>query len=281
MTEKPTSPGDGFRAALVQTTSTNEMAENIAIVSARIREAATDGAKFVMTPETTGLMERQTKAVFEKTYPEESDPGLAAFRDLAAELGVWLVIGSLAVRVSDDKLANRSFLISGSGDVVARYDKIHMFDVDLPNGETYRESKNYQPGDTAVVAQTPWGPLGMTVCYDLRFPYLYRALAKGGARMLTVPAAFTKTTGEAHWHILLRARAIETGCFVFAPAQCGTHVDGRQTYGHSLVITPWGDVLADGGSAPGVVMADVDLTLIDKARTAVPSLTHDRKFDLS
>lgn len=280
MAENSASPGDGFRAALIQTTSTNEMAENIASVSGRIREAATDGADFVMTPETTGLMERQTKAVFEKTYPEESDPGLAAFRDLAAELGVWLVIGSLAVRVSNDKLANRSFLVSGSGDVVARYDKIHMFDVDLPNGETYRESKNYQPGDTAVVAQTPWGPLGMTVCYDLRFPYLYRALAKGGARMLTVPAAFTKTTGEAHWHILLRARAIETGCFVFAPAQCGTHVDGRETFGHSLVITPWGDALADGGSAPGVVMADVDLTLIEKARTAVPSLTHDRKFDL-
>ena len=268
-----------FRAALLQTTSSNEMAENIATVSQMIRDATTDGADFVMTPETVGLMERRTKLVFQKTNSEESDPGLAAFRDLAAELGVWLLIGSLAVRVSNDKLANRSFLIDDRGGVVARYDKIHMFDVDLPNGESYRESKNYAPGDQAVVAATPWGQLGMTVCYDLRFPYLYRALAKSGARMLTVPAAFTKTTGEAHWRTLMTARAIETGCYVFAPAQCGTHADGRETFGHSLVISPWGEVLADGGTAPGVVMADVDMSRVEKARAAVPSLKHDREFN--
>ena len=269
----------GFRAALLQITSSNDMAENIAAVSRMIRDAASDGADFVLTPETTGLMERRTKAVFEKACTEESDPGLAAFRELAADLGIWLLIGSLAVKLSADKLANRSFLIDDQGGVVARYDKIHMFDVDLPGGESYRESKNYTPGDKAVIAETPWGPLGMTVCYDLRFPYLYRALAKGGARMLTVPSAFTKTTGEAHWHLLMRARAIETGCFVFAPAQCGTHADGRETFGHSLVVAPWGEVLADGGKSPGIVVADVDPASTDKARAAVPSLTHDKPFD--
>ncbi len=268
----------GFRVALVQTTSSNEMAENIAVVSGMIRDAAADGADFVMTPETTGLMERRTRAVFEKTCPEDSDPGLAAFRDLAASLGVWLLIGSLAVKVSNRKLANRSFLVDDRGAIVARYDKIHMFDVDLPGGESYRESKNYAPGETAVIADTPWGPLGMTICYDLRFPYLYRALAKGGARMITVPSAFTKTTGDAHWHLLVRARAIENGCFVFAPAQCGTHADGRETFGHSLAVAPWGEVLADGGTAPGVVIADVDPARIERARAAVPSLTHDRPF---
>jgi predicted amidohydrolase len=268
-----------FRAALLQITSSNDMAENIAAVSRMIRDAASDGADFVLTPETTGLMERRTKAVFEKACTEENDPGLAAFRELAADLGIWLLIGSLAVKLSADKLANRSFLIDDQGGVVARYDKIHMFDVDLPGGESYRESKNYTPGDKAVIAETPWGPLGLTVCYDLRFPYLYRALAKGGARMLTVPSAFTKTTGEAHWHLLMRARAIETGCFVFAPAQCGTHADGRETFGHSLVVAPWGEVLADGGKSPGIVVADVDPSSTDKARAAVPSLTHDKPFD--
>jgi deaminated glutathione amidase len=278
MSESSEPMASGFRVALLQTTSTNEAAENIAALSQMIRDAAAAGADFVMMPETAGLMERSTRAVFEKTHSEGADPGLAAFRALAAELGVWILIGSLAIRISDDKLANRSFLISGRGEIVARYDKIHMFDVDLPNGETYRESKNYQPGAAAVVAETPWGPLGMSVCYDLRFPYLYRALAKAGAQMLTVPAAFTRPTGEAHWHLLLRARAVETGCFVFAPAQCGTHVDGRETYGHSLVVAPWGEVLEDGGEVPGVVLADIDFARVAKARSAIPSLTHDRDF---
>jgi predicted amidohydrolase len=224
------------------------------------------------------LMERRTHAVFEKTFAEQSDPGLAAFRELASELGIWLLIGSLAIKLSDDKLANRSFLINAQGEVAARYDKIHMFDVDLPNGESYRESKNYQPGITAMVAETPWGALGMSVCYDLRFPNLYRELAQAGAKMLTVPAAFTRTTGQAHWHILLRARAIESGCFVFAPAQCGIHADGRETFGHSLVVAPWGEILSDGGEAPGIIMADIDLSRIKTARSAVPSLNHDRLF---
>jgi len=267
-----------FRAALLQTTSTNQMTENIGAVSQMIREAAGAGADFIMMPETVGLMERRSRAVFEKVCEEESDPSLAAFRALAAEFGKWLLIGSLAIKISDNKLANRSFLIDGQGDVIARYDKIHMFDVNLPNGESYRESKNYQPGSDAVVADTPWGPLGMSVCYDLRFPHLYRALAQAGARMLTVPAAFTRTTGQAHWHILLQARAIETGCFVFAPAQCGTHADGRETFGHSLVVAPWGEILADGGAAPGIITADIDMSRVDKARTAVPSLDHDRKY---
>lgn len=272
----------GFRAALVQTTSSNQAAENIATVSALIRQAAADGADFVMTPETVGLMERRSKAVFEKTHREDDDPGLKAFRDLAAELGVWLLIGSLAIKVSDSKLANRSFLVDRQGGIVARYDKIHMFDVDLANGESYRESKNYAPGGASVVADTPWGKLGMTVCYDLRFPYLYRALAHGGASLITVPSAFTKTTGQAHWHILLRARAIETGCFVFAPAQCGAHSDGRETYGHSLAVAPWGEVLGDGGDAPGVTLVDIDPSRIAQARAAVPSLKHDRSYtDLS
>jgi predicted amidohydrolase len=267
-----------FRAALLQTTSTNLMPENINVVSQMIRDAVTDGADFVMTPETVGLMERRTHAVFEKTFAEESDPGLAAFRELASELGIWLLIGSLAIKLSDDKLANRSFLINAQGEVAARYDKIHMFDVDLPNGESYRESKNYRPGITAMVAETPWGALGMSVCYDLRFPNLYRELAQAGAKMLTVPAAFTQTTGQAHWHILLRARAIESGCFVFAPAQCGIHADGRETFGHSLVVAPWGEILSDGGEASGIIMADIDLSRIETARSAVPSLNHDRVF---
>ena len=273
----PTVTG-GFKAALLQTTSSNEMNENIGTVSQLIRDAAAVGADFIMTPEAVGLMERRTRAVFEKTFEEKGDPGLAAFRELAAELGVWLLLGSLAIKISDDKLANRSFLINAQGEIAARYDKIHMFDVDLPNGESYRESKNYRPGDRAVVADTPWGCLGMSVCYDLRFPKLYRDLAQAGARMLTVPAAFTRTTGQAHWHTLLQARAIETGCFVFAPAQCGTHADGRETYGHSLVVAPWGEILADGGDAPGVVLAEIEMSRIDAARGAVPSLKHDRLF---
>ena len=278
MSEDETFAAGDFRAALLQTTSTNHMAENIETVSQMIRDASAAGADFVMTPETVGMMERRTRAVFEKACKEDSDPSLATFRELAGELGKWLLIGSLAIKLSDDKLTNRSFLINAQGAVVARYDKIHMFDVNQPNGESYRESKNYRPGEKAIVADTPWGMLGMSVCYDLRFPYLYRALAQAGAKMLTVPAAFTRTTGQAHWNILLRARAIETGCFVFAPAQCGTHADGRETYGHSLVVAPWGEILADGGDVPGVIIANIETSRIKEARAAVPSLEHDRKY---
>ncbi|MGE4219659.1 MAG: carbon-nitrogen hydrolase family protein, partial [Alphaproteobacteria bacterium] len=208
---------------------------------------------------------------------EAEEPALAAYRALAAELGIWLLAGSLVVKLTDDeRMANRSFLIDPQGNVAARYDKIHMFDVDLANGERYRESATFRPGDRMVVAETPWGGLGMTVCYDVRFPYLYRTLAKAGAGIIAVPAAFTRPTGQAHWHVLLRARAIETGCFVIAPAQCGVHEDGRQTYGHALIVSPWGEVLADAGEAPGLAMATLDLNAVEQARAMVPSLTHDR-----
>ncbi|MCJ9430456.1 carbon-nitrogen hydrolase family protein [Kordiimonas sp. A6E486] len=260
------------------------MADNIAVVSGYIREAAAGGATFISTPETTHLMEMNRKAVLEKTFAEGDDPGLKAFRALAKELKVWLHIGSLIIKVAEDRLANRAFVIAPDGDIAARYDKIHLFDVTLANGEAYRESALYDAGDTAVTLSTPFGTLGLSVCYDLRFPYLYRALATAGANILLVPAAFTKQTGEAHWHTLLRARAIETGSFVLAAAQGGLHATGRETYGHSLVVSPWGEILADGGTGnvtgPGVTFANIDLDLVAKARQTIPSLTHTRAFTL-
>lgn len=265
---------DALTIGLVQLSSSNLIEENIAAASAYIREAAAAGARFVLTPENTGFIEPNPKRAFELAQPEDQTRVLAALQDLAAELGIWLLLGSSAVQIADDKLANRSFLISDQGEIVARYDKAHMFDVDLPDGESYRESKNYQAGSKAIVAATPWGSVGMSICYDLRFPEMYGQLARAGASILTVPAAFTRQTGEAHWHILLRARAIETGCFVLAPAQTGTHSGGRETYGHSLVIDPWGRILADGGTAPGVILADLLINEVDKARHNIPSLKH-------
>jgi predicted amidohydrolase len=217
--------------------------------------------------------------------PEESDPVLAGLREEAARLGVWLLIGSLALKTqeADGRFANRSFLIDDTGEIRARYDKIHMFDVDVSPEETYRESDGFRPGTRAVLAETPWARIGLSVCYDVRFPHLYRRLAQAGAQILTVPAAFSHVTGAAHWEVLLRARAIETGCFVLAPAQTGTHAasrgKARRTHGHSLVVAPWGDVLADGGTAPGIVTVDLDLAEVAKARNRVPSLRHDREFD--
>ena len=233
---------------------------NIADAAALIRQAADSGADYVQTPEMTSLLVRERERLLAAITDEEHDPALAAFRDLARELRIWLHIGSLPVRFPDhrDRVANRGFLIGPDGDVAARYDKIHMFDVDLAKGESWRESQTYQPGETAVAEDLPWGRLGMSICYDLRFSALYRALAEHGADFLAVPAAFTRQTGEAHWHVLLRARAIETGSFVFAAAQGGTHEDGRETYGHSLIVDPWGVVLAEGGEEPGVVMAKID-----------------------
>ncbi|MEN3951052.1 carbon-nitrogen hydrolase family protein [Iodidimonas sp. SYSU 1G8] len=267
-----------FNVALVQTNSGNQIRPNVVTVSNLIRAAHGAGADLVMLPEVVSLMETRSALVFEQVKPQEDDEALKAFRDLAAELDIWLHTGSLPIRLSDTKIANRSFLIDPSGTVTATYDKIHMFDVDLPNGETYRESKNYQPGDRAVVADLPWGRLGLSICYDLRFPHLYRALAKAGADFLCVPAAFTKVTGEAHWHVLLRARAIESGCFVFAAAQTGTHQNGRQTYGHSLIIDPWGEVIADGGEEVGFISARIDPAKVREARGRVPSLLHDREY---
>jgi predicted amidohydrolase len=273
--------GTKFRAALVQMRCGREVEPNLDAAETAIRAAAEGGADYVLTPENTSLMELSTKALFAKTLPEDGNPGLAWVTNLARELKLWLHIGSMAIRLSDAKVANRSFLISPEGAIAARYDKIHMFDVDLPGGESYRESKNYQPGDKAVLADLPWGRLGLTTCYDLRFPALYRALAKGGADFITVPSAFTKQTGEAHWHVLLRARAIETGCFIFAAAQGGEHEMGRSTYGHSLIISPWGEILAEAGSDPDVIFADIDPAQVADARARIPSLQHDRAFTLS
>ena len=246
--------------------------------SALIREAHKSGAQFIATPENTGLMAPDGGAKLEKTFPEKDDKALPQFAGLAEELGIWLLVGSLGIKVSEGKTANRSYLIGPNGRISARYDKIHLFDVNLPSGETYRESNTVAPGAEAVVASLPWGRLGLSVCYDLRFPQLYRTLAKNGAEILTVPSAFTETTGKAHWHVLLRARAIENGCFVVAPAQGGTHANGRKTYGHSLIVGPWGDILAEAGTEPGIIAAELDLEEIAAVRARLPSLHHDRPF---
>jgi predicted amidohydrolase len=246
-----------------------------------IREAAVAGADYVQTPEVSNMMQVNRQALFEHLAAEEDDRSLQAYRALAAELKIHLHIGSLAVKASPERAANRSFLIGPDGAVIASYDKIHMFDIDLGNGESYRESANYQPGETAVISDLPWGRIGLTICYDVRFPALYRALAESGASFLTVPSAFTRKTGEAHWHTLLRARAIENGCFVFAAAQGGLHENKRETYGHSLIIDPWGVVLAEAGTEPGVIMARIDPAKVETARKAVPSLQHGRRFSVA
>ncbi len=267
-----------FTAACVQMNSVRDVGPNIKAATDLVRAAHAQGARLIVTPENTTIMEPDKKAALAKTPTEAEHPGLAAFSSLASELGAWLVIGSMPVRAEPTRIANRQFVFNPAGDVVARYDKIHMFDVDLPTGESHRESAQVRPGVEAVVVDTPWGGLGLTICYDVRFAYLHRALAHGGAKYLTGSAAFTVPTGEAHWHVLLRARAIEAGCFMFAAAQTGLHADGRSTYGHSLIIDPWGKVLADGGTDVGIVTAEIDPALVDKARYAVPALTHDRVF---
>ena len=273
-----------FTASCIQFTSARDYEPNIRVVSDLVRRARDGGADFVLTPENTGLTEPIGKLRREKARDEANHPVLAALREVARETGVWLLIGSLAVDLSREpgtaedqrRLANRSYLVDPDGAVVARYDKIHMFDVDLVGGESYRESNAFRPGDRTVLAETPWGALGMTVCYDLRFPQLYRTLAQAGADFLAIPSAFTVPTGKAHWHVLMRARAIENGCFVFAPAQWGEHAEGRWTYGHSLIVDPWGEVLADAGEGVGIVSARIEVDAIAKARRMVPSLQHDR-----
>lgn len=262
--------------ACVQTNTTRDPLENIERVSPMIREAKERGAQLVTTPEIVGMLEPKRDLALAKAKPEESHEVLAAFRGLAAELGIWLLVGSISIKVSDDKLANRSFLIDDRGQIVARYSKIHMFDVQVGDGQTYRESNTYQAGGEAVIAETPWGRMGLTICYDIRFPYLYRALAHAGAEVIFAPAAFTKVTGEAHWHVLQRARAIETGCYIVSSAQTGEHAEGRRTYGHSVIVGPWGEVLADAGEDVGVITAEIDLARVAEARGKVPSLTHDR-----
>lgn len=262
----------------------DDPAQNAQTAADMVNEAADQGAEFVLTPEVTNCLSSSRTHQRAVLTSEDQDITLSTLRDTAAKRGVWVLIGSLGLTTddADGRFANRSFLITPTGDIAARYDKIHMFDVDLGDGESFRESDGYRPGDQAVVAQTDFAPVGMSICYDLRFPYLYRDLAQAGAQILTVPAAFHPVTGAAHWHVLLRARAIETGCFVVAPAQTGTHPTTRgkprQSYGHSLVVAPWGDVLADGGTDAGIVFADIDLKQVAEARKRVPSLTHDREF---
>ncbi len=269
-------------AGLIQTNVSNEMAENVAFVREQAHLARDAGADFIMTPENTGLIGANRAETLEKAQTEETHAMLAACRASARETGAWFLLGSIHVRVpGEEQIRNRSYLLDSSGEIVASYDKIHMFDIDLPGGESYRESANYQPGETAVISDLPWGRIGLTICYDVRFPALYRALAESGASYLTVPSAFTKKTGEAHWHILLRSRAIETGCFVFAAAQCGMHENKRETFGHSLIIAPWGEILAEGGVEPGVFLAEIDTSRVETARKTVPSLQHGRRFGIA
>ncbi|OYX58176.1 MAG: amidohydrolase [Brevundimonas subvibrioides] len=272
----------GLPIALIQTRTPATQAAALAHVEPLIRQAAAQGAKFILTPEGSNLLEQRKDRRGLAIVSERQDAVVLGLRHLAAELDVWILMGSAIVKseqAGDDRAANRSLLIDANGGIVARYDKLHVFDVDLPNGETYRESSTIRPGDGAVVADTPWGRLGLTVCYDIRFPHLFRQLAKAGAGMISVPAAFTVPTGEAHWETLLRARAIETGAFVLAPAQGGTHEDGRRTWGRSTVVGPWGEVIARlDHDEPGVLHARLDVSAVEKARSSVPALRHDREF---
>ena len=269
-----------FRAALVQLRCGRSIPPNLELAERLIRQAADQGALYIQTPENTALMELDRPLALAQASEEDAHEAVSFMRKLAKDLGVWLHVGSIAVKVAADKLANRSFLIAPSGEIAARYDKMHMFDVDLPNGEVYRESEAYRPGSKAVIASLPWGKLGLSICYDLRFPALYRALAQAGASFLAIPSAFTRETGRAHWRTLLRSRAIETGCFVFAATQGGFHEMGRWTYGHSMIVSPWGDVLAEAGEAPQILIADIDTSLVARARAAVPSLSGGRGFEV-
>jgi deaminated glutathione amidase len=264
--------------AIAQMTSGLDPAVNLAVVEGHARAAAAGGAKLLFTPEMTNVVDGKRDRLLPKLHLEGDDPFLQRLQALAIEARLWISVGSLALLRPDGRVANRSLLIDADGDIRARYDKIHLFDVDLAGGERYRESATYARGETAVLAASPWAKLGLTICYDVRFGHLHRALAQAGADILTAPAAFTAKTGQAHWHTLLRARAIETGCFVVAAAQCGHHEDGRETFGHSLVVGPWGEVLADGGAEPGLLFADLDLLAVDRARAQVPALQHDQPF---
>jgi len=268
-----------FRAGLVQLNAGPDIGPNLEQAERLILAAREAGAEFILTPENTSFIESGRDRILEKAMPEGEHPGLPIFADLAKRTDAWLLIGSLSIKLDAKTCANRSYLFNPRGEIAARYDKIHMFDVDLRDGESYRESATFRPGDRAVVADLPWGRLGMTVCYDLRFAYLYRALAQAGAGFIAVPAAFTRPTGQAHWHILLRARAIETGSFILAPAQCGLHAGGRGTYGHSLIVSPWGEIIAEARSEdPEIVVCEIDPAKAAEARAMIPALRHDRSF---
>jgi predicted amidohydrolase len=267
-----------FKAACLQVNAGNILDDNIEATRALTERAVESGAQLVLMPENVIMMEWGRRAITEKARKESDHEGLKAFRALAQKHGIWLHCGSLTIKLEDDRVANRTYVLSPEGEIAAQYDKIHMFDVDLGNGERYAESSTFAPGNQAVVVDLPWCRLGLTICYDLRFPNLFRNLAQAGADVITVPAAFTRTTGEAHWHVLLRARAIETGAYVLAPAQTGTHPNDRKTYGHALIVDPWGQILADAGTEPGVILADIDPGASARTRQKMPSLSHDRAF---
>ena len=268
-----------FRAACVQNTATRDIRANVDWVCTAIDEAVAEGADFIALAEMVGLIEPVNAQISASTYSEQDDIGLAAFRARAKRHGVTILVGSQLI-LDDDRIVNRSFLLDTDGEIRARYDKLHMFDIELANGESYRESDAISPGDRAILVETGLGKIGLSVCYDLRFGALYRALARAGAEIITIPAAFTQTTGEAHWHTLVRARAIETGSFVIAPNQCGHHCDKRYSFGHSLIVDPWGEILADGGAEPGVVYADIDTGRVVKVRSRIPNLKNERDFTL-
>jgi len=270
----------GFRLACLQVNSGSDYQSNLSTVTTMAREAAGAGAQFILTPEYALMMDGSGKVMRERAFAADGAPALDALQSLARELGVWFLAGSLTLRVDEERIANRSFLISTEGRVVASYDKIHMFDVTMPDGRVIRESSTYRPGDQAVVADMPWGRLGMTVCYDLRFSGLFRVLAQAGAQFISVPSSFQRQTGKVHWHTLLRARAIESESFIIAPAMCGDHSGNRQSYGHTLIIDPWGEILAEGGEAPEIVYADIDAARVAKVRGMMPSLEHDREYRL-
>jgi predicted amidohydrolase len=270
--------GGKLIAACIQPSSGQDMAANLAAAGDLARQAAAEGARLIALPENVALMDHRTEQVQAQAAPLEEHPAIRAFGEIARETGAWILAGSVGAVAGDGRVANCSALLDESGAIRARYDKIHMYDVDLPNGEVYRESESFRPGEQAVVAKTPWGGVGLSVCYDLRFPQLYRALAHGGAEIVTIPAAFTKVTGEMVWHVLNRARAVECAAFVLAPCMWGSHSGGRTTYGHSLIVDPWGKVLADAGEGVGYITAELDLAEVGKARAAIPALSHDRDF---
>jgi predicted amidohydrolase len=270
-----------FRAACLQLNSGNDLAANLATVKTMVAEAAKSGANLVLTPEYCLMMDGSGRVMRDGALDPDGGAVLHQLQDLARQHKVWLLIGSLTLKTGEERIVNRSYLIAADGTVAATYDKIHMFDVTLPDGKVIRESSSYRPGERAVVAATPWGKLGMTICYDVRFPHLYRVLAQQGAAFITVPSSFQRQTGKVHWHTLLKARAIENAAYILAPAMCGEHPGNRQTYGHALIVDPWGEVLADGGEEPGIVYADIDPARVAKIRAMMPSLEHDRPYVLA
>lgn len=273
---------DILRVAVIQLTASADMDYNLENIAAFAKKAEMQKPNMMAWSENVAFIRDDDAKIAAKTYEESAHPALSLFKKIAIKTKSWQLVGSLAIKPDKDssRLYNRSYLIDDKGNIKARYDKIHLFDVDLPNGESHRESDNIKAGDKAVLAKTPWGRLGMTICYDLRFPLLYRELAKNGAKIITVPAAFTVPTGKAHWQSLLRARAIENGCFIIASAQCGSHNKNRKTYGHSLIISPWGEIIAKAGDEPEIIIAELDLNESDKMRAAIPSLRHDRDFTI-